>query len=397
MKALDLIHGAGKNPSLQYLLADSRLSRQYNTEVLVVLQSSSTQVILKDEIELAAGKTIDKINVDIRVFIPADVTIAPYQHVGSTGVDAIDMTGIPSDKGIIIENYGTVIGSGGLGAEGTWSGSNQTRNGSVGHGGSCFKLVDLAKLILINEGNLYGGKGVGANGSGGRGGNGVNGSGDNVHYGQCGISKTWYNSSYSIGAGGKGGEWDGYGYSSWTRAKADGGYTWKQQERFISNYSGTCTETINYQYSYNMSSVSGGGGVAYIGGWDRDITASNILSYLGGGTSPSNGGAGGGAGGKGSVASGYGQGASGGNGGSAGQAGGSGGYKTSSIVGTIQQFRTYAGTAAGGLSGSAGSSGAKGNGGGILTNSSIVEYQVVNNGTILSGKDLDGNAGGYRL
>ena len=389
MKALDLIHGAGKNPSLQYLLADSRLSRQYNAEVLVVLQSSSTQVILKDEIELAAGKTIDKINVDIRVFIPADVTIAPYQHVGSTGVDAIDMTGIPSDKGIIIENYGTVIGSGGLGAEGTWSGSNQARNGSVGHGGSCFKLVDLDKLILINEGNLYGGKGVGANGKGGRGGNGRLSSGASYSYGGSYVSFPHPVSSATIGQGGQGGEWDGYGYSSHTVSKLNGLTSYYQDDIF--SYNGSPTSIQSYPIS--QSSSAGASGAYGRGGQTWTNLTYGIAFQVNMGFA-GNGGAAGSNGGKGSVALGYGQGRSGGT------AGGTGGAGGSAMVYSVYGNNTSGGMSAtltAGSAGSAGSSGAKGNGGGVFTNSSIVEYQVVNNGTILSGKDLDGNAGGYLL
>ena len=399
MNARLLIEGRGNIPSYEYILAGSKVSNSYSGEVIIELSSTTSQVNLLSEIESQSGKQIEDIKTDIRVVIPLGVTINPYQHSGATGVDAIDMTGIPSDKSIIIENYGTIIGSSGLGSVGTYSGSNQTRNGQVGHGGSCFKLVNLEKFVLINEGNLYGGKGVGANGSGGRGGNAtIAGLYPSASLNGGFASTSYPSPSYgSAGQGGNGGEWDGSGFSSWTRGTLNGSTAaWTQYS--ITKYgSNTAYE---YALILNVSgrSNAGGGAFGQISSGSIDFTGNPPSAYARISMCfPPNGGSQGSAGGKGNIAVGYGRGASGGSGGSAGgNAGGQ--YSVSSYLeGDAWKVRYYDGVDNAGLSGSAGSSGAKGNGGGILTSATIADFSYVDNGTMLSGKNLDGNAGGYLL
>ena len=399
MNARLLIEGRGNIPSYEYILAGSKVSNSYSGEVIIELSSTTSQVNLLSEIESQSGKQIEDIKTDIRVIIPLGVTINPYQHSGATGIDAIDMTGIPSDKSIIIENYGTIIGSGGLGSEGTYSGSNQTRNGQVGNGGSCFKLVNLEKLVLINEGNLYGGKGVGANGSGGRGGNGALSNGQQASFNCSPTRDSWSPYSMSTGSGGIGGEWDGYGYSSWTRGTSDGGYTHKQHWELYQTINGVVYEAADYKFTANIPSTAGAGGKTSYGGLNAVgwySTVEGIFYAISSGT-PSNGGAGGSSGGKGGSSSGYGQGKAGASGGSAGGSGGGACIATDVRTGNDRMFNYLNGVDGGGSSGSTGSSGGKGNGGGILTSATIADFSYVDNGTMLSGKNLDGNAGGYLL
>lgn len=398
MKPLDIIKAKGKSIRLDELLTSYRVLKKYTFEVLIEITSSTTsQVNVKTLAESVSGKAIADITTPIRVVVNSGVTINPYAHTGSTGIDAITLEGIPSDKTVILENNGIIIGSAGLGGEGTYGGSNQTRYGSVAHGGSCVKMVNLYAFILINNGLMYGGKGVGANGSGGRGGNGSINSTTTYSFGGCSDSMSSPRpSSFTAGLGGNGGEWDGYGFSSWTQGKLNGSTTWSG---VYNRTNWGCSSPYEYMILASTSVKSyAGGGTSNASHGSADFTGSPSSGFAGlNAIVPPNGGSQGGAGGKGNVAVGYGRGASGGAGGSSGGNAGATHSISGYWEGTTYKVVFTDGADGGGAAGSAGSQGAYGNGGGALTNATITNLTIENNGTILSGKDLDANRGGYLL